>query len=77
MSRPHGSSLILKAVLLALIACTWMSMGVLSDCNPTVANTFLEGVEGAAASLADGLISAAFSALMVEEKKPAPVNTGS
>ncbi len=76
MSRHHGSSLMLKAILLALIACSWMSMGVLSDCEPAVANTFLEGVEGAAASLADGLISAAFSSLMVEEKEPAPVNTG-
>ena len=76
MPRLERSSLFLKAVLLALIACSWMTMGVLSDCNPTVANAFLEGVEGAASSLADGLISAAFSALMVEEKKPAPVTTG-
>ncbi len=77
MPRLDAFNLILKAVLLALIACSWMSMGVLSDCNPAVANSFLKGVEGAASSLADGLISAAFSALMVEEKKPAPVNTGS
>ena len=53
----------LRWMVLVLVACCGMSMGVLSNCDPAVADQILTGVGSATASVASTLITAAFQQL--------------
>jgi hypothetical protein len=60
--------------LLIFVASCWMSMGVLSDCDPTIAGQVLSGVGAAAADVAAVLIEAVFD--QITPTVPTPVTTG-
>lgn len=64
----------LRWALLVFFVCSWMSMGLLSDCDPEIAGPVISGVGGAAADIAAVLIEAGFEALIPET--PTPVTTG-
>ncbi len=55
---------------LILVLCSWMSLGVLSDCDTEIADQVLTGVGGATADLASVLIVALFDAIKPEEQTP-------
>lgn len=60
---------------LILVACSWMSMGVLSDCDPAIADQVLTGVGSATSTLAGTLIEAMFDAIKPEERIPVTTST--
>ncbi|HOA74065.1 MAG TPA: hypothetical protein PL151_04865 [Phycisphaerae bacterium] len=60
--------------LLVLATSSWMSMGLLSDCDPEIAGPVITGVGSAAADIAAVLVEAGFAALVPET--PTPVTTG-
>lgn len=64
----------LRWALLVFVASCWMSMGVLSDCDPEIAGPVITGVGGAAADIAAVIVEAGFQALVPET--PTPVTTG-
>lgn len=60
--------------LLVLVLCAWMSMGLLSDCDPEVSGPVITGVGGAVADVTAVIIEAGFAALVPET--PTPVVSG-
>jgi len=56
--------------LYCLVVCVWMSMGILSDCDPETANQVLDGIGKATAGLADTVINAVFQDLGPEVPTP-------
>jgi len=64
----------IRWALLVLVCCSWMSMGLLSDCDPEIAGPVITGVGAATADVAAVIIDAAFQALVPET--PTPVTTG-
>jgi dolichol kinase len=57
-------------LLLVFVASCWMSMGVLSECDPAIAGPVITGVGDAAASVASTVITAVFQAMVPEEHTP-------
>jgi len=56
-----------------VVVCAWMSMGVLSDCDPELAGSVLSGVGSALADLSATFIEAFFKSITPET--PTPVTT--
>ncbi len=65
----------LRWAILIVVATCWMSMGVLSDCDPTIANQVLSGVGSATADVASVLIQAGFQAITPQEHTPVTTST--
>lgn len=59
--------------LLVLILCSWMCVGALSNCDPTIAGQVLDGVGSATANLASTLVQALFDS--IKPTVPTPVTT--
>ncbi|MBI4581934.1 MAG: hypothetical protein HY718_19710 [Planctomycetes bacterium] len=70
MSLGPFSSRRYRWALLILVSCCWMSMGVLSDCDPAIANQVLDGVGNATADVAGTLIQALFDSIKPEAQTP-------
>ncbi len=70
---PLKGKMLVWALLVFVTSC-WMSMGLLSECDPTIAGPVITGVGSAAADVAAVLINAGFEALVPET--PTPVTTG-
>lgn len=64
------TSMPIRWTLLILVACSWMSMGALSECDPQIASDILDGVGAAVAGVADVLITALFDAMKPQEQTP-------
>lgn len=61
--------------LLVLVLCSWMSMGLLSDCDPAIAGPLITGVGSAVADITAVAIEAGFASLVPETPTPV-VTTG-
>jgi hypothetical protein len=61
--------------LLVLVLCSWMSMGVLSDCDPQIAGPVIITTGNAVADITAALIEAGFASLVPETPTPV-VTTG-
>lgn len=64
----------LRWALLVFVASCWMSMGLLSDCDPAISGQVISGVGSATADVVATIIQAGFEALVPET--PTPVTTG-
>ena len=60
----------LRWVLLILVVCSWMSMGVLSNCDPAIADQVITGVGSATASVASTVIVAVFDSIKPPVRQP-------
>lgn len=60
--------------LLIFVASCWMSMGLLSECDPAIAGPVITGVGNATADVVSVAIQAIFQSLVPEV--PTPVTSG-
>src|SRR5690349_16621058 len=65
----------IRWAVLILVTCSWLSMGALDSCDPTIATQILTGVGNATADVASVLIKAIFAQLAPDQQTPVTTTT--